>query len=405
MKYIYPFLLLFPALLFSACSNGDSGTTSDSSSDKIVESSAPSLGQNAWTVDYRPELIFGTEEGDKNFQFYRVYGVIQLSDGTIVVSNSGTHELRFFDSTGNFLHSTGQYGQGPGDFGNYSSMRLHKYPDDSFLVNDNALIRGQIFSSDGELAEVHALDKIEHSGRPSIAGVYSDGGVLLMAVIGDGAMRAGNPGEVIQHEYGFHRINPDWTYDKMVYKIPARARIENLYKGITNFPYIPLTADPVYTTDPANGALFSTGSEPSVTRTDTAGNITQTYKWNVPRAKTDAIRDRYEEEYYLKPMSGNPDRKAQYEHMLSLDLPVPEYIPAITELKTDAEGNIWARRFMLPWDETEVWDVLSPQGAWLTTVEIPQNFTITQIGSDYLLGTTRRNGFTEIVKFSLVKGA
>lgn len=403
MKYLYSYLLL--GLLFSACQNEVSNTDSDHSSAKIVESTSPSLGNNAWVVASEPELIFGTEEGDKNFQFYRVFSVIQLSNGNIVVSNSGTHELRFFDSNGNFIKATGQNGRGPGDFGDFSSMRLHKYRDDSFVVNDNANIRGQIFSNDGELITVHSIGEINNSGTPSFTGVYTDSSLLILAVIGSGAMRPGNPGEVIQNEFGFHRLLPDWTYDKMVYKIPARPRIENEYRGTTTFPYIPLTADPIYITDSTSGALFSAGTEPSITRVDTTGTTTHIYEWNFPRTKTDSIWDRYKQEYYLEPLSSNPDRKAQYEHMLSKDLPIPENIPAISELKIDAEGNIWAKRFVLPWDEVGVWDVLSSNGNWLTTVDVPQSFTITDIGSDFLLGYTRRNGFIEIVKIPLTKNA
>ena len=403
MKYLYS-LLLF-GLLFSACKNGDSNINPDYSSAKIVESSSPSLGDNAWSVAPEPELIFGTEEGDRNFQFYRVYSVIQLSNGTIVVSNSGTHELRLFDSNGAFIKSNGQNGRGPGDFGDFSSMRLHKSDDGSFLVSDNANNRGQLFNSNGELVAVHTIEKINNAGNPNITDLYTDNSLLLVSSVGSGAMRPGNPGEIIQNEFGYHRLLPDWTYDKMVYKIAARPRVVNEFRGTTNFPYIPLTADPLYITDATNGALFSAVSEPSITRVDTAGIITHVYKWNLPRTMTDSIWDRYKQEYYLEPLSSDPDRKAQYEHMLSQDLPIPEYIPTISELKTDAEGNIWAKRFVLPWDDIEAWDILSSNGEWLTTVKVPQSFTITEIGSDYLLGYTRRGGFIKIVKFPLTKNA
>jgi len=402
MKYLYSFLLL--GLLFSACKNDDSNTDSDHISARIVESTSPSLGSNAWFVASEPELTFGTEEGDENFQFYRVFSVIQLSSGNIVVSNSGTHELRFFDSNGNFIKSTGQNGRGPGDFGDWSSMKLHKYSDDSFIVNDNSNNRGSIFSNDGELITVNSIEKIKNAGNPSITDVYTDNSLLILSVIGSAAIR-GNPGEVIQQEFGFHRLLPDWTYDKMLFKIPARPRFVNEYKGTTSFPYIPLTADPVYITDSTNGALFSVGSEPSITRIDTAGNYTHTFKWDLPRTKTNSIWEQYKQEYYLDPLSSDPDRKAQYEHLLSEDLPIPENTPAISALKIDAEDNVWAKRFVLPWDETEVWDVLSSSGNWLTSIKIPQGFTVTEIGSDYLLGYTQKNGFLEIVKFPLIKNS
>lgn len=400
MKYFCPILLL--CLLITACVSEDSNTDSNHLSAEIVENSSPSLGNNAWRIASESELRFGTEDGDENFQFYRVFSVIQLNNGNIVVSNSGTHELRFFDSNGSFIKSTGQKGRGPGDFGDWSAMRLYKSTDDSFIVNDNSNNRIQIFRNDGELIKVNTMEKIENAGNPSITDVFTDNSWLVWSVIGSAAL-IGNPGEIIQHEYGFHRLLPDWTYDKMLFKIPARPRFVNEYQGVTNNPFIPLTADPIYITDSTNGVLFSKASEPAITRVDTTGNYTHIFKWDLPRTKTSSIWERYKKEYYLDPLSSDPDRKAQYEHFLSEDLPIPENTPAVSKLKIDAEGNIWAKRFELPWDETEVWDVLSSNGNWLTSIQIPQSLTITEIGSDHLLGYTRQNGFLEIVKFPLLK--
>lgn len=400
MKCFFPILLT--SILLAACTDQDSNTNSDYSSAKVVENASPELGNNAWRVASEPELVFGTEEGDENLQFYRVFSVIQLNNGNIVVSNSGTHELRFFDPNGNFIKSTGQNGRGPGDFGDWSSMQLYKSSDDAFIVNDNSNDRVQIFSNEGELITVNTMEKIENADNPSITNVFSDNSWLVWSVIGSAAL-TGNPGEIIQHDYGFHRLLPDWTYDKMLFKIPARPRFVNEYQGVPNYPFIPLTADPVYVTDSSNGVLFTKGIEPSITRVDTTGSYTHLFKWDLPRTKTDSIWERYEQEYYLDPLNTNPDRKAQYEHFLSEDLPIPENTPAISELEIDAEGNIWSKRFELPWDETEVWDVLSSNGNWLTSVKIPQGFTLTEIGSNYLLGYTHRNGFPEIAKFPLLK--
>lgn len=290
MKHFCPILLL--CLLITACVSEDSNTDSNHLSAEIVENSSPSLGNNAWRIASESELRFGTEDGDENFQFYRVFSVIQLNNGNIVVSNSGTHELRFFDSNGSFIKSTGQKGRGPGDFGDWSAMRLYKSTDDSFIVNDNSNNRIQIFRNDGELIKVNTMEKIENAGNPSITDVFTDNSWLVWSVIGSAALR-GNPGEIIEHEYGFHRLLPDWTYDKMLFKIPARPRYVNEYQGVINYPFIPFTADPVYITDSTNGVLFSKASKPAITRVDTTGNYTHIFKWDLPRTKTSSIWERY----------------------------------------------------------------------------------------------------------------
>jgi hypothetical protein len=402
MKYLYTFF--FISILLAACGDEDRGSNTDQTSGTIIESNAPTLGHDAWNISEQPELTFGTDEGEEFLQFYRVFSVIELSNATIVVSNSGTHELRLFDGDGNFIKATGQNGRGPGDFGDWSSMRLYKNDAGSFIVNDNSNDRIQVFSNDGELIKVNTLEKIEEAGNPSIVDILSDKSWLIWSTVGPSAL-VGEPGDIIEMELGFHRLAADWSYDKMLFKLPARPRYVNQYQGVTNYPYIPLTSDPVYIAGPRNGVLFSEGSDPVITRVDTSGTYTHSFKWDLRRTKTDNIWERYKQEYYLNPLSGNPDRKAQYEHLLSQNLPIPENTPAISELKMDTKGNTWSQRFAVPWSEANTWDILNLDGNWLTTIQIPKNFTITEIGSNYILGYTNKNGFTEIVKYPLYKNS
>lgn len=59
--------------------------------------------------------------------------------------------------------------------------------------------------------------------------------------------------------------------------------------------------------------------------------------------------------------------------------------PALVDLVVDDVGDIWAERYRFPWDTIPRWDVFSPQGRWLGTVETPARSTVLQIGADFLL--------------------
>ncbi len=77
---------------------------------------ACSPGLPRWTLAPEPDVSIGVLEGDPPYQLFRVTGAVRLGDGTIVVTNVGTQELRYFDSTGAFLRSAGGRGKGPGEF-------------------------------------------------------------------------------------------------------------------------------------------------------------------------------------------------------------------------------------------------------------------------------------------------
>ena len=76
-----------------------------------------------------PDLVIGVLEGAAEYQLYRVGRPVRLSDGRIAVPNSGSHEVRLFDASGRFLRSVGRLGSGPGEFGEFSALRLCVLPD------------------------------------------------------------------------------------------------------------------------------------------------------------------------------------------------------------------------------------------------------------------------------------
>lgn len=79
---------------------------------------------SGWRLSHEPLLDIGVLEDDPRYQFYQVVGAQQLSDGRIVVANSGTSELRFYDSAGRFLSASGRQGGGPGEFGGLRSLAV-----------------------------------------------------------------------------------------------------------------------------------------------------------------------------------------------------------------------------------------------------------------------------------------
>src|SRR5690606_16795253 len=113
---------LLPAiLLLAACGAGERAATDiavrDSAGIALGEDTAAVWPEGGgWHLSPEPLVEIGVLDGAPEDQLFRVVGARRLGDGRIVVANSGTHELRFYDAQGRHLRSVGREGEGPGEF-------------------------------------------------------------------------------------------------------------------------------------------------------------------------------------------------------------------------------------------------------------------------------------------------
>ena len=82
----------------------------------------------------------------------RVRQGFRRGDGSILIANGATAELRFYDGDGRFIGAAGREGGGPGEFTNGFSMNLVRWPGDSVGVWDLQARRLTIFDPAGAMA-------------------------------------------------------------------------------------------------------------------------------------------------------------------------------------------------------------------------------------------------------------
>lgn len=140
-RLICLFFLPCVPLTMTAC-GGDRGPTvdaavvRDSAGIRIIENHAPVWQEgDEWILDTARVVVMGDEEGEGG-QLWRVSGVTRLSDGRIAVLNSGSREVRYFDSAGRLVGRAGGSGDGPGEF--RYPMALIRTPGDTLVVLDNS---------------------------------------------------------------------------------------------------------------------------------------------------------------------------------------------------------------------------------------------------------------------------
>jgi hypothetical protein len=93
------------------------------------------------------------------------------------------------------------------------------------------------------------------------------------------------------------------------------------------------------------------------------------------------------------------------DRIIAGNFPLPEGLPAFTELLLDSDDYLWARRFRHPLESSERWGIFDPEGAFLGHVILQPGFVLREVGTDYLLGTEPGEDGRELVQmYALRRG-
>ena len=400
-------VLLGSVLVVPLCGCGEAPAPApaerlDAAAVPVVESDSPSWrAESAWRVDSVPVVRIGVQDGAEAYQFFRLSDATRLADGGIVASNAGTGELRFYGPGGEFIRSAGGRGAGPGEFAEFSSMWLCPAPGDRLLVGDNGNDRVNVFTMAGDPVATFRL-RPAGAGRPPVIVGCLGGGQMLGVAYPLGSTLQGDPGQVIEGLMDYVAVDLEGRVASTITRVSTRRRVVNEVDGITNYPFIPFDSGPEAAAGGGNVYVL-TGGRAALEKWGVSGAPRALFVWRAPRQATAAVWDRYTETS-LRHIDRD-SRRRQYARFYARDLPLPDSTPALEELSVDHDGNVWARRYRLPWEEGSAWDVIDGDGTWLGTVEIPAGVTVFEIGGDYVLGRhTDVLGVQRLVIYRLTKG-
>ncbi len=122
-----------------------------------------------WTVSEEPTLNIGVVEGRSMYQFFAAKSAIRFDDGAVMVANTGTGELRYFDAEGRFVWRAGGRGGGPGEFG--ALTRIYRHSGDSVLAFDLRR-RMSVFDRQGSFVRSYDLEYDEANPFPLDSWLY-----------------------------------------------------------------------------------------------------------------------------------------------------------------------------------------------------------------------------------------
>ena len=173
-------------LLWSACAGEDEPADRghairDSAGIHIVENRRPAWPEGeGWRVAPEPTVDIGVLDGAPEYQLFRVWTALTLSDGRIVVSNSGTQQLRLYDPQGLYLSTAGGPGEGPGEFERLGQAAV--LPGDSVAGYDWRSRRVSLFGPDGQYGRSWRIEVEAGSGFPQVRKLMADGSVLAQII-------------------------------------------------------------------------------------------------------------------------------------------------------------------------------------------------------------------------------
>lgn len=148
--------------------------------------------------------------------------------------------------------------------------------------------------------------------------------------------------------------------------------------------------------------FVGTGDDFTIHAMDEEGGTTRLIRRMVPQV---AIGPEMWEQAKVSYLEGMDDRFRQSQEDMVEAMPVPDFLPTFTRLKTDVVGNLWVAGYDAMGELANVWSVFGTDGRWLGEVSLPEGFTMVDIGRDYILGRVTDDMDVEhLVLRELLKG-
>lgn len=373
--------------LLAACHDrgGSAAIVRDSAGARIVESTGPlwRRGQQ-WTIDERPLLDIGGNSADPHYDLLQITDAVRLGDGRIVVMNDGVPDLRFYDSTGRYLGTTGRAGDGPGEFRRIASIQLGR--GDSIYLYDSQLRRVNRIAPDGTfLSSVPVLAAGGKMGLQPLArfpdGSWAATAQKLPNLGGGGAAR---DTVAVLHLPATLEGSGD-----TIGSFPGtEVFLSTGGEGERRFARLMLVPLGVSTTFALQDTLIDVGNpdryEVRAYRAD--GALARIIRRPVPREPlTRADLDRMKaDELASVDARGKERLEAAWR-----DAPAPSLKPAFGTIHADRDGNLWVEHVRVVRADPGTTDVFDPLGRLLGSVALPPGLQITRIGPDYVLGICR----------------
>jgi hypothetical protein len=372
----------------------------DSAGVRIVDNVRPSL-EGMWTVADPPLVRIGHQPGRPEYELYRVASTLRLSDGTLVIANAGTSELRWYSRAGAFLRAAGGPGDGPGEF--RSLERVMPHGADSVAAFDVSSRRVSVYDADGSLVRTATQRAVETEMLSPVAR-FADGTSLWTS--SGFTLAAEGPSRVERLSMSVYRLGSSLASAGDGAFLPWLETVIGPTGGLSPDGSTPIGRSPrtfgrsSWLAADAEGWVFGDNAAPELRVHAMSGLLTTIIRWPIAARLVTADDVQRDTDWDLARRSGQDPatrervRRAREEHP-----PPPDTMPWFgcafqgcvgKPLLLDAQRNVWVQAYRPRAEEVaDRYDVFDSSGVWLGRVTMPLGLEVLWIGADEVVGRVR----------------
>jgi hypothetical protein len=382
--------VLLVGLGATACdAGGESGTAlvTDSAGVEIVTNRGNLWREgDEWQVSPDPELSIGTFEGDAVYELFQVQGAVRLPDGTIIVLNAGTNELRSYDGDGRHRWSVGGEGEGPGEF--RIPTDIYVLGSDTIMVWDLQLRRMSVFHRDGSSVRSFSIRGTDSSYRP--IALFEER--RLLATTSTVFSPASEPGA--QRDTSVYVLfSLDGDSLTHLGTFPGTEQFVRTAGG--GMAVIPLVFGRTsHHATRATSLYVGTNDSYAIDEYDRKGRLVRSIRRDVDPIPVTGEMFAAEVGIRLERM------REQFRSLLGPlydEMPKPQSLPYYSAIQIDPDGHVWVEEFTSVSVPATEWTVFDSAGVMLGQVTFPDGLDVYEIGRDYVLGRWRDESDVEYV--------
>lgn len=334
------------------------------------------------------DLEIGEQAGAPEYAFSRIVDVAVADDGTIVVSDGVSTELRTYGPDGRYLRTLSGPGEGPGELA--SPATVADLAGDTVFAFDDRSSRVTSFALSGELLDVGTF-RSDDIGRPRGMIRLDDGSYLSMSRW----VAPGQPQRLQSYDIRLEldslvveRVAPGGALLDTLRVMPDRTRLRSIDVGSGGMVRL-RQADPPYATQThvaSDGARLVTGRTDAfdLEVMDPDGGPTTVIRVLGAKHPATAADIHAHQEARLREDLGEGEIPAEV-RQLYLDH-LPDRLPAFGSLLVSRDGDLWVSRSALDTDDGLDWLVFSPEGELRGAVHTPPGLELRAVTAEYLVG-------------------
>jgi hypothetical protein len=386
------------ALVFAACTGGDSwtGTVTDSAGVAIIENPATGLWNSSSQWSLEEELRIGSLEGDLEYQFGQIGLIAVDSRDRIFVLDMQARDVRVFSPDGMYEQTIGQPGSGPGELGAQVGA-LFMGPGDTLLVPDLANQRVNRYAPNGTSLGSFPL-RLEEGLPMSIVATRT-------GVVAEQVRPLSLPEQPALDSMDFIvTLATDGSVLDTLMRFPPGAGIDlSNERGPQRTLF---AAEPVWTLSDDMNLFFGITNEYRISVFDPEGNLRRIVTKPVePPPVTERDKEMMWEVIEQQVRDAvPPEAFMEFMQRARQSIGFAEYFPAFVSMSIGPNGSIWVQHLRPPAEVTEEeletydmtqdigsrdWDVFDPDGRYMGVVTMPDRFTPRAFVDDRVYGVWR----------------